>query len=373
MNSETTYNVRKDLYTCVTTFTGQLEKALNATTLHDPQNLILGRPKATLSLLREEGMKDLLVAAGDLKVHRYRVVLDGCISPVNFRLRDPLPTGGKEEWLEAWDRSFEVDNAARKVREVREEQGLPLLFARTGTIAAARVRSFAKEDGATVSIIKPEGSPYPEDSLLTDFGSHELPMTSFGSPCDGTFRADQLASEISRIFPESGPGEPRTHLVGSLRQLLHHAIRAGRQFEAPSLLDSGPVSSPESKTESGPVIPSDTGSYLGVLTEDAQLVDRNNDIPNGRSLTKGSVVLVHTGSLYQPRILGSVSHPNKGTPELELERNFCQTLASSLSQITDMADRLTGKALVEAIVDALETLTSHTNYGSSVLPNYREN
>lgn len=146
-------------------------------------------------------------------------------------------------------------------------------------------------------------------------------------------------------------------------------------FSPPSLPDNGPVASLESKAESESVIPPDTSSYLGILTEDTQLVDRNRDIPNGHTLPKGSVVLVHTGSLYQPNILGSMSRPNPGTPQHERERDFCETLASSLSlsQNTDRADRLTAKAMVEAIGAVIETLTSHSNYGASALTDYGEN
>ncbi|KAJ9105744.1 hypothetical protein QFC20_004231 [Naganishia adeliensis] len=312
MNSERTSNARQDLGPYVTRYMDLLEKALSLTTLGE---LFLKPPRATLNLLREDGMRDMFLATGD----------------------------------------WEVD--------------------RTGTIAAARARPFAGGNRASVSIIKPEGSPYPEGYLVTSFGSHELPMTSFGSPADGTFRAGELASEISRTFQESGPGGSRTSLVESLRLLLHRAIRAGAQFETPSLPDNGPVASLESKAESESVIPPDTSSYLGILTEDAQLVDRNGDNPNGHTSPKGSVVLVHTGSLYQPKILGSMSRPNPGTPEHEREREFCETLARPLSpsQNTDRADRLTAKAMIEAIDAVIETLTSHSNYGSSALTDYGKN
>lgn len=104
-----------------------LEKALNLTTLEE---MFLERPRATLNLLREDGMRDMFVATGDWEVDRYRVVLDGCVSSENLLLEDPIRgEQAREAWQAALADYIALSYAARNVRKEREKQGLPQLFA----------------------------------------------------------------------------------------------------------------------------------------------------------------------------------------------------------------------------------------------------
>lgn len=113
-------------------------------------------------------------------------------------------------------------------------------------------------------------------------------------------------------------------------------------------------------------VPPDTGSYVGVLIEDAEL-DRG-DGPEERKLHKGSVVLVHTGGEYQATTLAAVQHPDAETPHMyrEKRKKFCESLASSLDD-TGSLGRLTAQETIKCIDAMLDSLASTSPFRGSEL------
>jgi hypothetical protein len=348
-------------------FTNLLEKAIEFTNEEnlDKESLYsLECTKRVLRYLRAGGLEDHLVVTGDLDVALGDYGFDYHFDQFAWPLSRPTEiTLQDEAWRAARDAYVALDDPVTRVEAKREKQGLRKLWAKHGIIVAARVGSTTSGPSmggsrASVAIIESGKNPYTG-------APNYLPTTDFGDGSAVTSNAKTFASVLSETFPDSGRGGCQASLVDSLCLLRHCLAQPNCNSEVSGPSDTGFVNvAHEEPAGCASAVPLDTGSYVGVLIEDAEL--DGGDSPEERKLHKGSVVLVHTGGEYQATTLAAVQHPETPHMYREKRKKFCESLASSLDD-TGSSGRLTAQETIKCIDAVLDSLASTGPFRGSEL------